>query len=135
MNYGLRHGTVLKLTSGSSSSASSAFTANIAYIRVVSTIACHIQVADGKVTVKRSQDVNPILQKNKRLYNLNDGYSQTKDIKRVASIPTMVLELWAREYNGTNNWWQIPKVERTKILKLKLNSSEYRYFRTASGRM
>ena len=45
MNYGLRHGTVLKLTSGSSSSASSAFTANIAYIRVVSTIACHIQVA------------------------------------------------------------------------------------------
>ena len=29
--------------------------------------------ADGKVTVKRSQEVNPILQKNKRLYNLNDG--------------------------------------------------------------
>jgi hypothetical protein len=47
----------------------------------------------------------------------------------------MVLELWAREYNGTNNWWRIPKEERTKILKLKLNSSEYRYFRTASGRM
>ena len=45
MNYGLRHGTVLKLTSGSSSSASSAFSANIQYIRVVSTIACHIQVA------------------------------------------------------------------------------------------
>jgi hypothetical protein len=44
-NYGLRHGTVLKLTSGSSSSASSAFSANIEYIRVVSTIACHIQVA------------------------------------------------------------------------------------------
>jgi hypothetical protein len=91
--------------------------------------------ADGKITVKRSQDVNPILQKNKRLYNLNDGYSKTKEIKRVASIPTMVLELWAREYNGTNNWWQIPKSERTKILKLKLNSNEYRYFRTASGRM
>jgi hypothetical protein len=91
--------------------------------------------SDGKVTVKRSQDVNPILQKNKRLYTLNDGYSKSKDLKRVASIPTMVLELWAREYNGTNNWWQIPKSERTKILKLKLNSNEYRYFRTASGRM
>ena len=45
MNYGLRHGTVLKLTSGSSSSASSAFTDGTEYIRVVSTIACHIQVA------------------------------------------------------------------------------------------
>ena len=45
MNYGLRHGTVHKLTSGSSSSASSAFSANIEYIRVVSTIACHIHIA------------------------------------------------------------------------------------------
>jgi len=45
MNYGLRHGTVLKLTSGSSSSASSAFTDGTEYIRVVSTIACHIKVA------------------------------------------------------------------------------------------
>ena len=91
--------------------------------------------SDGKVTVKRSQDVNPILQKNKRLYTLNDGYTKSKDLKRVASIPTMVLELWAREYNGTNNWWRIPLIERRKILKLKLNSNEYRYFRTASGRM
>ena len=45
MNYGLRHGTVLKLTSASSSSASAAFTDGTEYIRVVSTIACHIQVA------------------------------------------------------------------------------------------
>ena len=45
MNYGLRHGTVLKLTSGSSSSASAAFTDGTEYIRVVSTIACHIHVA------------------------------------------------------------------------------------------
>lgn len=90
---------------------------------------------DGKITVKNSQNVNPILQKNKRLYTLNDGYSKSKDLKRVASIPTMVLELWAREYNGTNNWWRIPLSERRKILKLKLNSNEYRYFRTASGRM
>ena len=45
MNYGLRHGTVLKLTSGASSSSSSAFTDGTEYIRVVSTIACHIHVA------------------------------------------------------------------------------------------
>ena len=45
MNYGLSHGTVHKLTSGSSSSASSAFSANIEYIRVVGTVACHIHIA------------------------------------------------------------------------------------------
>jgi|TARA_R110000765_G_scaffold265772_6_gene365235 hypothetical protein len=44
-NYAQRHGTVLKLTSASSSSASGAFGANINYIRVVSTIACHIHIA------------------------------------------------------------------------------------------
>ncbi len=48
-NYAQRHGTVLKLTSGSSSSASAAFGANINYIRVVSTIACHIHIAGTPV--------------------------------------------------------------------------------------
>jgi hypothetical protein len=90
---------------------------------------------DGKITIKTSQDINPILKKNKRLYNLNDGYSQSKDLKRVASIPSLVLSIWAREYNGTNNWFAIPQKERKKILKLKLNSSDFRYFRTASGRI
>ena len=91
--------------------------------------------ADGKLTIKNSQDVDPILQKNKRLYNLNDGYSKSKDLKRVASIPSLVLQLWAKEYNGTNNWFAIPHIERKRILKLKLNSNEFRYFRTASCRI
>ena len=91
--------------------------------------------ADGKLTIKNSKDVYPILQKNKRLYNLNDGYSKSKDLKRVASIPSLVLQLWAKEYNGTNNWFAIPHIERKRILKLKLNSNEFRYFRTASGRI
>jgi phosphoenolpyruvate synthase/pyruvate phosphate dikinase len=91
--------------------------------------------SDGKMTVKTTQDVNPILKKNKQLYTLNDGYSHSKDLKRVASIPSLVLTLWAKEYNGTNNWFAIPKEERQKILRLKLNSSDFRYFRTAPGRM
>ena len=44
MHYGLRHATVLKLTSGATSSLSSAFTDGTEYIRVVSTIACHIHI-------------------------------------------------------------------------------------------
>jgi hypothetical protein len=91
--------------------------------------------SDGKITIKNTQDVDPILKKNKRLYNLNDGYSHSKELKRVASIPTLVLSVWAKEYNGTNNWFAIPATERKKILKLKLNSNDFRYFRTASGRI
>ena len=66
---------------------------------------------------------------------MNDGYSKSRDIKRVASIPSLLLQIWAKEYNGTNNWFAIPEAERKRILKLKLNSNEYRYFRTASGRL
>ena len=91
--------------------------------------------ADGKLTIKNSVDVNPILDKNKKMFKEGDGFFASKDLKRVASIPTLVLAVWAKEYNGTNNWFAIPKVERSKILKLKLNSSEYRYFRTASGNL
>ena len=54
MNYGLRHGTVHKLTSGSSSSASSAFSANIEYIKVSEgekIAVLRVGGSDGKVSV------------------------------------------------------------------------------------
>ena len=53
----------------------------------------------------------------------------------MASIPTLVLELWTKEYNGTNNWFALKKEEQQKILKKKLNSNEFQYFRTAPGRL
>lgn len=90
---------------------------------------------DGKITVKNSQNTDAILKKNKQLYNQgDDGYNVGKDMKRVASVPTLVLTLWAKEYNGSNNWFALPNEVRKKILKEKLNSSDYRYFRTASGK-
>lgn len=90
---------------------------------------------DGKLTVKKSEDVNPLLKRNKELYNHNDGFTPSKDMKRIASIPRIMLEIWTKEYNGTNNWFALEKEVRSKILREKLNSSDYRYFRTAPGRM
>jgi hypothetical protein len=90
---------------------------------------------DGKLTVKKTEDVNPLLKRNKELYNHNDGYTASREMKRVASIPRIMLEIWAKEYNGTNNWFGLPSEVRKKILREKLNSSDYRYFRTASGRL
>ena len=55
MNYGLRHGTHQVLTSGSSSSASSAFADGSEYIRVVSTIACHITIAASPTATTSTQ--------------------------------------------------------------------------------
>ena len=73
----------------------------------------------------------------KKLYNQNDGYSPDKGLTRVASIPTIILEIWAKEYNGDQNkgnWFALPKDVQHKILREKLNSSDYRYFRTAPGK-
>ena len=60
---------------------------------------------------------------------------RNEDLKRVASIPTLALQVWANEYNGTNNWFALPKEVQKKIMKKKLNSSEFKYFRTAEGRL
>ena len=89
-----------------------------------------------EVTIKQDLNVDPHLKANKELYNHNDGYSPSKGLKRVASIPTLALEIWAKEYTGgNNNWFSLPKEIQNKILKEKLNSNEYRYFRTAPGRL
>lgn len=95
----------------------------------------HSDDPNKQVVIERNVDYKPIIEHNKKMYTHNDGYSKSRDLKRVASIPTLVLELWTKEYNGTGNWFALPKDVQTKILKKKLNSSEFQYFRTAPGRL
>ena len=96
----------------------------------------YIQESNGALTINNSQDVTPLLKRNKELYNHDKGYlSGAKEMKRVASIPPLILAIWTKEYNGTNNWFQLPKDIQRKIMRTKLNSSEFRYFRTAEGNL
>ncbi len=90
---------------------------------------------DGKIAIKEEVNIDPHLKHNKILLNQDDGYSKSRDLKRVASIPTIALSVWANEYNGSRNWFSLPKEVQKKILKKKLNSSEFRYFKTAEGRL
>ena len=90
---------------------------------------------EKQIVVKEEVNIDPHIKNNKRLYNLNDGYSKSRDLKRVASIPTLALQVWANEYNGTNNWFALPKETQKKIMKKKLNISEFKYFRTDEVRL
>jgi len=92
---------------------------------------------EKRVVVKEETNIDPHLKHNKKLLNLNDGYSKTRDLKRVASIPLGALQIWALEYDPSckGNWWKLPKETQSKILKLKLNSNEFKYFRTAEGKL
>ena len=67
---------------------------------------------ENGVVHERKIDHKPIIEHNKKLYTQNDGYSADKGLKRVASIPTLVLEIWAKEYNkdqNNGNWFALPK--------------------------
>tara|TARA_R100000808_G_scaffold3605_4_gene12621 strand:+ start:740 stop:1072 length:333 start_codon:yes stop_codon:yes gene_type:complete len=90
---------------------------------------------DGKIAIKEEVNIDSHLKHNKKLFTLNNGYSKSKDLKRVASIPTIALSVWANEYNGSSNWFALPHQVQKQILKKKLNSNEFRYFRTAEGRL
>tara|TARA_R100001163_G_C4980938_1_gene137113 strand:+ start:155 stop:490 length:336 start_codon:yes stop_codon:yes gene_type:complete len=85
------------------------------------------------ISVGRSMNHQSVLDHNKKLYNLNDGYNKKRDLKRVASIPIIVLEVWAKEYNGSSNWFSLPKEVQKSIMKKKLNSNEFQLFKTAHG--
>ena len=72
---------------------------------------------DGKIAIKEQVDITSHLKHNKILTNLNDGYSKSRDLKRVASIPTLALQVWANEYNGSRNWFGHLKTFKRKYWK------------------
>ena len=90
---------------------------------------------ENKIVVNEEVNIDSHLKHNKILLNQDDGYSKSRDLKRVASIPTLALSVWAKEYNGDGNWFALPKEVQSKILKTKLNSNEFKYFRTAEGNL
>lgn len=95
----------------------------------------HWMIQDGNETrFAATQDVAPILERNKAMAVTNDGYSQSRELRRVASIPYGLGIQWLNE----EGWWFMdadkdPDV--AKKLAQKLNSSEYQYLRTAEGRV
>lgn len=78
---------------------------------------------------RRVQDVEPILTHNKALANHDDGYTPSRDMRRVASIPLVVVEQWMKE--GVDIFDPNCREEVRK----RLNSSDYAYLRTAPGKL
>lgn len=81
----------------------------------------------GDIIVNRVQDVEPILDRNKRLSTDGDGYSESRELRRVGSIPLVVVEQWMREGVDVFNPDHVPEVKR------RLNSSDWAFLRTSGG--
>lgn len=83
---------------------------------------------DGTYTIKSEQVVETqILERNKAMFNHNDGYTPSRDMQRVASIPQAVIEEYAAR--GINLFHPAHEPE----LRALLNNSDYRFLRTAPG--
>ena len=80
------------------------------------------------------QDVEPVLESNAGMRRDaaegNNGYSPSGDLRRVASIPTSLLDKWRVEegidYTTKEGW--------KKVLS-KLDDPDYAFLRTAPGRV
>ena len=83
----------------------------------------------GVGVIHRIEDVSPILEENARLYTLNDGYSPRRELRRVASIPKIVVEQWMQE--GVNIFDKNCRAE----IKRRLNDPSNLKLRTAPGRV
>lgn len=80
----------------------------------------------GGLDILAVQDVAPIIDANKAMRLANDGYTESRDYRRVASIPPIIEEQWMKE-----GWYPHDKVE----LARRLNSSDWAHLRTADGRL
>jgi hypothetical protein len=81
-------------------------------------------------TVRRVVDVEPRIEANKKLQTHTDGYTPSRDLRRVASIPNAIIHKWLVEegidIHDRNHW---PAIKR------KLNSSDWRWLRTSEGQI
>ncbi len=85
----------------------------------------------GQATISTESDVSPILEANNSLYNDSSFKQQgmKNSMLKIASIPVDVIAKWKIEEGiDVFNKAHTPRVMR------KLNSPDYRYLRTVSGR-
>lgn len=87
----------------------------------------HRDRSDGRVIFERLQDVEPILDDNKRL----EGESQSRkaDFRHIATIPNVIIEKWIAEEGAPV--LAMSSHEFAAFIRRKLNDPDYRYLRTA----
>jgi hypothetical protein len=90
----------------------------------------HFDEASGQMTIQRQQDVEPVLEANKRRALAHDGFSPSRELREIAEIPLGIVELWRTvlgvDIFDRNHW---PAVKRL------LRDSEWRGLRTSPGKI
>lgn len=80
--------------------------------------------------IQSTQDVTPMLDTAKAMAAHNDGYSQSRELRRAAIIPPIIQIKWMNEY-GVDPLHP----DHHDLLVRLLNDPDYAYLRTAPGRL
>jgi hypothetical protein len=87
--------------------------------------------------ITRSQDIAPILDFNKELQNdstFNNGYTPSRDMQHVASIPVVVYEQWWKDLcKHMGRKCNIYGPEMKEYVKRQLNDPDNKFLRTGQG--
>lgn len=84
------------------------------------------------VTLHQKQNVEPIIEHNKKLRNWNDGYSASREWKRVASIPLGVIMQWLTEDKmDVAAFFQKPTREQNEYYRRKYRDRDWCQLKTA----
>lgn len=82
----------------------------------------------GESVIIGRQDASALLSENRAMANHNDGYSPSRELRRVARIPLHLIHQWKVEEG-----WDAFDPDHADRLARKLNDPDYRYLRTAEG--
>lgn len=83
--------------------------------------------------IRRTQELSNILERNKQEFNETGNLPDLSFGRKVASVPMVVLEQWMAEGIDYRKAGSDP--ETAKRLKRKLNSPEFRAFRTHNSKV
>jgi len=90
----------------------------------------HYDQTTGETTIETTQHVEPIIKNNEKLYNSgHDGYSPSRDLRSVASIPLVVIDKLYRQGIDIFKQADWPKIA------FLLDSQDWKLFRTSPGKI
>lgn len=90
----------------------------------------HWDEAEDRFALELTQDIEPVIERNKALFNEGDGFGPSREWRRVASFPPIMRDIAKRI------WGADPFLKGNEVLlKRLLNDPDLRHFRTAPGRV
>ena len=87
-----------------------------------------------KATIETWNDPTAVLENNARLRTMNDGFSPSRELKRIASIPPGIIYQCLAKYGvEPKTWAQWNKHERAAFYKRIYSDPDYSHVRTSES--